>query len=101
MQFTAYFIFKGNKITEEQNFFFRISLFLFKSVIFPWFDMKLFVDFWKFTKIWKYLQQQEHRIVFVLIFRCAKQFYVPNMQEQSKACKKPRNQQTNIRHLMA
>ena len=31
---------------------------------------------------------QEHRIVFVLTFRCSKQFYVPNMQEQSKGGKK-------------
>ena len=31
---------------------------------------------------------QEHRIVFVLTFRCEKQFYVPKMQEQSKAGKK-------------
>jgi hypothetical protein len=31
---------------------------------------------------------QEHRTVFVLTFRCAKQFYVPTMQEQSKAGKK-------------
>jgi hypothetical protein len=31
---------------------------------------------------------QEHRIVFVLIFTCAEQFYVPNMQEQSKRGKK-------------
>jgi hypothetical protein len=30
---------------------------------------------------------QEHRIVFVLTFRCAKKIYVPNMQEQSKAGK--------------
>jgi len=31
---------------------------------------------------------QEHGIVFVLIFRCAEQFYVPNTQEQSKTGKK-------------
>jgi hypothetical protein len=31
---------------------------------------------------------QEHRIVFVFTFRCAKQFNVPKMQEQSKAGKK-------------
>ena len=98
--------------------------------------MKLFADFWKFTKIWKGLRRrtielflfwllfwpyslisirqnynfyklamiwhdivcwflkiyrdlkrfvtQEHRIIFVLILRSAEQFYVPNMQEQSK-----------------
>ena len=38
---------------------------------------------------------QEHRIVFVLTFRSAKQFHVPNMQEQSKAGKKSEiNRQT-------
>ena len=31
---------------------------------------------------------QEYKIVFILTFRCAKQFYVPNMQEQSKPGKK-------------
>ena len=31
--------------------------------------------------------EKEQRIVFILTFRCAKQFYVPNMQEQSKAGK--------------
>ena len=39
---------------------------------------------------------QEHRIVFVLTFRCAKQFYVPNIQEQSKAGK---NQKSIDKHL--
>ena len=40
---------------------------------------------------------QEHRIVFILTFRCAKQFYVPNMQEQSKAGKKSEiNRQTLV-----
>ena len=44
-----------------------------------------------FLKIYQDLKRfaaQEHRIVFVLTFRCAKQFYVPNMQEQSKTGKK-------------
>ena len=36
----------------------------------------------------KRFEAQEHRIVLVLIFRCAKQFYVLNMQEQSKTGKK-------------
>jgi hypothetical protein len=36
-------------------------------------------------------------IVVVLTFRCAKQFYVPNMQEQSKAGKKSEiNRQTFV-----
>ena len=38
---------------------------------------------------------QKHRIVFVLTFRCAKQFYVPNMQEQSKVGK---NQKSKDKH---
>ena len=44
-----------------------------------------------FLTIYKDLKSfaaQEHRIVFVLTFRCEKQFYVPKMQEQSKAGKK-------------
>ena len=32
---------------------------------------------------------QEQRIVFVLTFRCAEQFYVPNTQKQSKMGKNP------------
>ena len=32
---------------------------------------------------------QEQRIVFVMKFRCAEQFYVPNMQKQSKTGKNP------------
>ena len=32
---------------------------------------------------------QEHRIVFVLTFRCAKQFYVHDTQKQSKTGKNP------------
>ena len=41
--------------------------------------MKLFVDFWKFTKILKGLQHWNKEL-----FRCAEQFYVPNMQKQLK-----------------
>ena len=29
----------------------------------PWFDMKLFVDFWKFTHFWLFSYGWEHRIV--------------------------------------
>ena len=53
-----------------------------------------------FLKIYQDLKRfatQEHRIVFVLIFRCAEQFYVPNMQEQSKTGKKSEiNRQTFV-----
>ena len=53
-----------------------------------------------FLKIYQNLKMfaaQEHRIVFILTFRWAKQFYVPNMQEQSKAGKKSEiNRQTFI-----
>ena len=38
---------------------------------------------------------QEQRIVFVLIFRCAEEFYVPNTQEQSKWVK---NQKSTDKH---
>ena len=38
---------------------------------------------------------QEDRIVFVLTFRCAKLFYAPNMQEQSKVGK---NQKSKDKH---
>ena len=38
---------------------------------------------------------QEHRIVFVLTFICAKQLYGPNMQEQSKGGK---NQKSTDKH---
>ena len=34
---------------------------------------------------------QEHRIVFLLIFRCAEQYYVPNMQKQVKIQKSTDN----------
>ena len=40
-----------------------------------------------FLKIYQDLKifaAQEHRIVFVLIFRCAKRFYVPNLQKGIK-----------------
>ena len=40
---------------------------------------------------------QKHRIIFVLTFRCAKQFYDTNMQEQSKGGKKSEiNRQTLV-----
>ena len=40
-------------------------------------------------------EAHRHRISFVLTFICAKQFYVPNMQEQSKAGKRTEiNRQT-------
>ena len=45
-----------------------------------------------FLKIYQDLKRfaaQEKRIVFVLTFRCAEQFYVPNTQKQSKTGKNP------------
>ena len=51
----------------------------------------------KFYQDLKRFAAQEHRIVFVLIFRCAEQFYVPSMQEQSKMGKKSEiNRQTFV-----
>ena len=44
--------------------------------------MKIYQDLKRFAA-------QEQRIVTVLIFRCAKQFYVPNTQKQSKTSKNP------------
>ena len=52
-----------------------------------------------FQKIYQDLKrfEAEHRIVIILTFRCAKQFYDPNMQEQSKAGKKSEiNKQTFV-----
>jgi hypothetical protein len=43
---------------------------------------------------------QEHRIAFVLIFRCAEQFYVPNMQEQSKRDKKSTDKNSSFDGLI-
>ena len=51
--------------------------------------MKFFVDFWKFTKIWKGLHYRNKELFLFLTFRCAEQFYVPNMQKQSKPGKNP------------
>ena len=55
--------------------------------------MKLLVDLLKLKRF----ATQEHRVVFVLIFRSAKQFYVTNMQEKSKMGKKSEtNRQTFV-----
>ena len=46
----------------------------------------------RFLKTYQYLKRfaaHEQRIVFVLTFRCAEQFYVPNTQKQSKTGKNP------------
>ena len=50
-----------------------------------------------FLKIYQDLERfaaQEHKIVFVLTFWCAKQFYVPSMQKQSKV----KNQKSTDKH---
>ena len=46
-----------------------------------WF-LKIYQDFKRFAT-------QEQKIVFDLTFRCAKQFFVPNTQKQSKRGKNP------------
>ena len=56
--------------------------------VFTYLDLKLFAGFCKFTKICKGLWHRNTELFSFLTFRCAKQFYVPNMQEQSKADKK-------------
>ena len=79
-------------ISIRQNYNFETLNLIWHEIV-CWF-LKIYQDLKSFAA-------QEHRIVFVLTFRCEKQFDVPNMQEQSKMGKKIRNQQTNIRHLMA
>ena len=56
----------------RQNYNFDMLAMIWHEIV-CWF-LKIYQDLW-------------HRIVFVLIFRCAEQFYVPNMQEQSKVGK--------------
>ena len=68
-------LFTNELIEKLLSFSFPISLYIYQ-------DLKRFAA---------------HRIVFILTFRCAKQFYVPNMQEQSKAGKKSEiNRQTFV-----
>ena len=55
--------------------------------VFTYLDLKLFAGFCKFTKICKGLWHRNTELFSFLTFRCAKQFYVPNMQEQSKVGK--------------
>ena len=73
-----------NGLTKEANFLFSkpekpkillkvLQLNLYQTellfrYVFPWFDMILFVDFWRFTKIYDGLQKNAHKIVFVLTF---------------------------------
>ena len=55
--------------------------------------MKLFVDFWRFIKIWKGLRHRNTELFL---------FYVPNMQEQSRAGKKSEiNRQTSAWYLFS
>ena len=42
------------------------------------------------------MQQQEHRIFFVLTLKCAKEFYVPNTYTNSQKCIK--NQKSTDKH---
>ena len=51
--------------------------------------MKLFVDFLKICQDLKRFAAKE--LFFVLILKCTEQFYVPNMQEQSKTGKKQKS----------
>ena len=75
-------------ISFRQNYNFDMLAMIWHEIV-CWF-LKIYQDLKRFAA-------QEHRIVFVLIFRCAKQFYVPNMQEQSKAGKKSEiNKQTFV-----
>ena len=59
--------------------------------------LEIVCGFLKIYQIWKDLRHRKTEFVFVLIFRCAEQFYVPNMQEQSKTGKKSEiNRQTYV-----
>ena len=70
------------KINVQLNYNFDMLAMIWHEIV-CWF-LKVYQDL-------KIFATQEHRIVFVLIFRCAEQFYVPNMQEQSKTGKKQKS----------
>ena len=75
-------------ISIRQNYNFNMLAMIWHG-IFCWF-LKIYQDLKRFAA-------QEHRFVFVFIFRCADQFYVPNVQGQSKTGKKSEiNRQTFI-----
>ena len=63
----------------RQNYNFDMSAMIWHEIV-SWF-LKIYQDLKRF-------ETQEHRIVFVLIFRWVEQVYVPSMQEQSKTGKK-------------
>ena len=66
-------------ISIRQNYHFHILAIIWHEIV-CWF-LKVYQDLKRFAA-------QEHKIVLVLTFRCAKKFHVPNMQEQSKGGKK-------------
>ena len=67
-------------LSIKQNYNFDMLAMIWHEIV-CWF-LKIYQDLKSFAA-------QEHRIVFVLTFRCAEQFYVPNMQKQSKTGKNP------------
>ena len=72
----------------RQNYNFDMLAMIWHEIV-CWF-LKIYQDLKRFAA-------QEHKIVFVLTFWCSKQFYVPNMQEQSKVIKKSEiNRQTVV-----
>ena len=73
------FDFMYSLISIRQNYNFDMLAMIWHEIV-CWF-LKIYQDLKRFVA-------QEHRIAFVLTFSCAKQFYVPNMQEQSKVGKK-------------
>ena len=57
--------------------------------------MKLFADFWKFTKIWKELQHRSTELFSFWLLDVENNFMFSNMQEQSKMGK---NQKSTDKH---
>ena len=65
-------------ISIRQNYNYDMIAMIWHEIV-GWF-LTIYQDLKRFAT-------EEHRIVYVLTFRCTKQFYVPNMQERSKVGK--------------
>ena len=73
-------------ISIRQNYNFDMSAMIWHEIV-CWF-LKIYQDLKRFAA-------QEHRIVFVLIFRCAKQFYVPTFKNNQKWVKNQKSTDKN------
>ena len=58
--------------------------------------MKLFVDFWKFTKIWKGLQHRNTELFLFWLLDVQKKFIFPTCKNSQKRVK---NQKSTDKHL--